>query len=193
MKVLVLYVHPYEKSFNHAILEQVVSGLNEGGHEHQVVDLYAINFDPVMKATDFQLMQQGKVSDDVMEQQQKLIWAEGIIIIHPIWWENHPAMLVGWFDRVLCTGFAYHIDEKGYHGLLNHIRKALFIMTAGRTEAEAVVNGVDICKRIFKDQRSLEFTGIPDVRYQIFYDVIRADDATRNQYLQEARRLAMNF
>ena len=53
MKVLVVYAHPYDKSFNHAILEEVTQGLAEGGHEYEVVDLYAINFDPILSANDF--------------------------------------------------------------------------------------------------------------------------------------------
>ena len=193
MKVLVVYVHPYEKSFNHAILESVTAGLQEGRHEYEVVDLYAMNFDPILSANDFVLMQQGKVADDVAEQQEKIRWCEGLIIIHPIWWENHPALLVGWIDRVLSNGFAYSIDEQGYHALLPHIKKAQFFMTAGGTEEEAVVDGIDICKRIFKDQRTIEFTGAGDVQYEVFYNVIMGDDALRKGYLEKARTMAKEF
>ena len=53
MKVLIIYAHPNPKSFNHAILENFVLGLTEGGHTYEVVDLYAMKFDPVYSMQDF--------------------------------------------------------------------------------------------------------------------------------------------
>jgi NAD(P)H dehydrogenase (quinone) len=53
MKVLTVYAHPNPKSFCHAILEQFTKGLVEAGHTSEVVDLYAINFDPVFRLADF--------------------------------------------------------------------------------------------------------------------------------------------
>ena len=192
MNVLVVYAHPYDKSFNHAILEQVEGGLREAGHTVEVVDLYAINFDPVLSARDLVMLQEGKVADDVREQQEKLTWADGLIIIHPIWWENHPAILKGWIDRVFSHGFAYTIDDQGAHGLLD-LKRVLLIMTAGGTEEEAIVDGVDICKRIFYDQRALEFCGVRGYTHEVFYNVLMGDDQTRQDYLNKAYDLARNF
>ncbi|MGZ6633638.1 MAG: NAD(P)H-dependent oxidoreductase [Solirubrobacteraceae bacterium] len=47
MRVLAVYAHPNRKSFCHAVLEQFTTGLRDGGHSVEVVDLYAIKFDPV--------------------------------------------------------------------------------------------------------------------------------------------------
>ena len=52
MKVLTVYANPNPKSFCHAILEQFTQGLRDAGHESEVVDLYAIKFDPVLKTRD---------------------------------------------------------------------------------------------------------------------------------------------
>jgi NAD(P)H dehydrogenase (quinone) len=53
MRVLTVYAHPNPKSFCHAILEQFTKGLEDGGHVSEVVDLYAIRFDPVFRMQDF--------------------------------------------------------------------------------------------------------------------------------------------
>jgi len=193
MNVLVLYAHPYNKSFNHAILEEVVEGLKEAGHAYEVVDLYDINFNPVLSANDFILMQQGNVADDVAEQQKKVTWADGIICIHPIWWENHPAILKGYFDRVFSVGFAYQVLETGETKGLLDVKKALLITTAGGSEEEAWCDGIDICKRIFEDQRTFTFCGIPQFNHEVFYNVIMCEDAVRKEYLKKARELAKNF
>ncbi len=53
MKVLTVYAHPNPKSFCHAILQQFTRGLEDAGHTNEVVDLYAIHFDPVFRMEDF--------------------------------------------------------------------------------------------------------------------------------------------
>ncbi len=53
MRVLTVFAHPQPKSFCGAVLEQFSAGLKEAGHTNEVVDLYAIHFDPVFRTADF--------------------------------------------------------------------------------------------------------------------------------------------
>ena len=53
MKVLTVYAHPNPKSFCRAILQRFTQGLADAGHTSEVVDLYAIRFDPVFRTPDF--------------------------------------------------------------------------------------------------------------------------------------------
>jgi NAD(P)H dehydrogenase (quinone) len=53
MNILTVYAHPNPKSFCHAILDEFSKGLKDAGHTNEVVDLYAINFDPVFRVKDF--------------------------------------------------------------------------------------------------------------------------------------------
>jgi len=53
MRVLTVFAHPNPKSFCHAILERFTRGLQDAGHVSEVVDLYAIRFDPVFRTQDF--------------------------------------------------------------------------------------------------------------------------------------------
>ena len=53
MKVLTVYAHPDPNSFCHAVLQQFIKGLKEAGHTSEVVDLYAIGFNPVLTLRDF--------------------------------------------------------------------------------------------------------------------------------------------
>ncbi|UCG54492.1 MAG: NAD(P)H-dependent oxidoreductase [Dehalococcoidia bacterium] len=52
MRILIVYAHPYPKSFNHAILESFTRGLTDGGNTFEVVDLYAIKFNPIVQMND---------------------------------------------------------------------------------------------------------------------------------------------
>jgi len=53
VRVLTIYAHPNPKSLNHAVLERFTAGLEDAGHVNEVVDLYAIRFDPVVRARDY--------------------------------------------------------------------------------------------------------------------------------------------
>ncbi len=53
MHVLTVIAHPQPKSFCHAVLSEFTHGLQDGGHTFEVVDLYAIRFDPVFRTADF--------------------------------------------------------------------------------------------------------------------------------------------
>jgi NAD(P)H dehydrogenase (quinone) len=194
MKVLVVYAHPNPQSFNHAILESFTKGLVEAGHTYEVVDLYAIKFNPCLSGEDFVVFMQGKVPDDVRAQQEKVSQADGLVFIHPVWWSGQPAILKGWVDRVFSMGFAYMHDEKTgqVNGLLKN-QKALIINTSGANEAEAKTSGMaDVLKKI-EDDLMLKFTGIDNVQHVLFYNVIMTDDATRKGYLGKARDLGKTF
>jgi NAD(P)H dehydrogenase (quinone) len=52
MKVLTVFAHPGSGSFNHAVLQRFDAGLRAAGHVSEVVDLYAIGFDPVLRERD---------------------------------------------------------------------------------------------------------------------------------------------
>jgi len=67
MKVLTVYAHHNPKSFCHAVLEQFTAGLKDAGHTSEVVDLYAIRFDPVFRARDFACFVYEGMPMDVLE------------------------------------------------------------------------------------------------------------------------------
>ena len=53
MKILTVYANPNPRSFCHAVLEQFSRGLKDAGHINEVVDLYAIKFNPVLQLRDY--------------------------------------------------------------------------------------------------------------------------------------------
>jgi NAD(P)H dehydrogenase (quinone) len=53
MNVLTVYANPNPRSFCHAVLEQFTKGLEEAGHKNEVIDLYAMKFNPILTASDY--------------------------------------------------------------------------------------------------------------------------------------------
>jgi NAD(P)H dehydrogenase (quinone) len=67
MHVLTIYAHNNPKSFCHAILDEFTAGLGEAGHSTEVVDLYAIGFDPVHRPRDMPGWLTESIPNDVLD------------------------------------------------------------------------------------------------------------------------------
>lgn len=67
MKVLTVYAHHNPRSFCHAILEKFSAGLAEAGHSHEVIDLHAIGWNPVLGDRDGPNWIDDSVPPDVLE------------------------------------------------------------------------------------------------------------------------------
>jgi NAD(P)H dehydrogenase (quinone) len=67
MRVLIIFAHHRRQSFCGAVLERFTKGLDEAGHDHEVVDLHAIGFDPVIGDADGPNWIDDSVPDDVLD------------------------------------------------------------------------------------------------------------------------------
>ena len=67
MKVLTVYAHPNPNSFSHALLEDFTRGLADAGHEADVLDLYALKFDPVFTQADLATWLDPGMPSDILE------------------------------------------------------------------------------------------------------------------------------
>ena len=146
MKVFIVGAHPEPQSFNTALRDLSVGVLRGRGHEVRVSDLYAMNFDPVASAADFEdrsnpgylvyaLEQRhgyetGTLAPDILGEIEKLLWCDLLILNFPVFWFSTPAILKGWIDRVLVSGLTYggkrFYDRGGLAG-----RKAMVTVTLG--------------------------------------------------------------
>ncbi len=65
--MLTVYAHNDPRSFCHGVLERFTAGLADAGHESEVVDLYAIKFDPVFRDRDVASYTSGDIPTDILE------------------------------------------------------------------------------------------------------------------------------
>ncbi len=72
-----------------------------------------------------------------------MIWAELLVIVHPVWWFAPPALLKGWVDRVLAGGVALDHSSEPPSGLLKG-RRALVVQTfkTSRTVDRILMGGM---------------------------------------------------
>lgn len=130
MKKLVIYAHPWDGSFNHSVKEMVISNFVEQGHSVDLIDLNKDGFNPVMNSDDLSLFSAGNFADDLASDYAKrLLAADELIIIFPIWWYGEPAILKGFYDKVFLKGHLYDEVDHQLKGLLK-THKATIITTA---------------------------------------------------------------
>ena len=128
MNWYILLAHPNPASFNHAVCNAFVEGLKQAGAAYRVNDLYASGFNPLMAGDDFNQFEDGGVlPEDVLAEQTAVEGSDGLALIYPVWWNEAPAILKGWLDRVLSKGWAYDISAEGEFQSLLTLKKVVIL------------------------------------------------------------------
>lgn len=166
MKILIVYAHPEPTSLNGALKDFAVAHLTRSGHQVQVSDLYAMDWkSPIDRqdrldqpdgarfdasADSEHAYRNGTQSVDIAQEQEKLRWADVLILQFPLWWYSMPAILKGWVDRVYAYGFAYGVGEHSDlrwgdrfgEGTLAG-KRAMVVVTAGGWESHYSARGIN--------------------------------------------------
>jgi putative NADPH-quinone reductase len=112
MRMLLVLDHPYtitsaqnvphQRSFTAAVAAAARDGAQSAGHDVDLIDLAADDFNPAMTSADLAAWRQAQVVDPtVLDYQRRLLAADHLVFAFPVWWEAMPAMTKGFLDRVL--------------------------------------------------------------------------------------------
>jgi NAD(P)H dehydrogenase (quinone) len=191
MKACIVFAQEGEQSFTHEIMHRVTAVFDRAGIGYNVRDLYKMKFKAVFDADDMRLVEQGKTSADVEEEQQLITDADLLVMIYPVWWWAPPAILKGYVDRVFTHGFAFRYDENGPTGLLTG--KQAFVFTTTRESArEMRAKGLDqVIEKQIADG-TLKMMGF-DVTYQNFPEVPYVSDAEREDMLRQVEETIVSI
>lgn len=135
MKTTVIYAHPWSGSFNRAMLDRVTASLQQEKTSFHLIDLNGDGFNPVLSEKELALYGQGKSADPLVARYNRMLdETDRVILIFPVWWYDMPAVLRGFFDKVMLTGSAYGENETGMYALRNIGKTILFTSSAASTE-----------------------------------------------------------
>lgn len=159
MNVLVVYAHPKPDSLTGALKDVAVDQLRADGHEVRISDLYAMGWKAhadtedfgAVSETNFMLAsgaayQEGTLRADIQAEQQKLLWADAVLLHFPLWWFSMPAILKGWVDRVFTCGFAYGAGGTAlprYGAGVLAGRRAMLVVSIGGKEPSYSDRGIN--------------------------------------------------
>lgn len=130
---LIVYCHPWEGSFNNAILRSVIRSLDADGIAYDLIDLHKDGFNPVYDAEELSLYHAGGTKDPLVTRYLGLLKAcDVLVFVTPVWWNEIPGMLKGFFDKVMKEGegLSHVITKTGIRGTLTNIRKAYVFSTS---------------------------------------------------------------
>lgn len=213
MKVFIVFAHPEPQSLNGSLLQVTVKELEAQGHEVKISDLYAMKWKPQVDRADFPHVEvdarlkvawasaeataANTLTEDVKGEQEKLLWADLVILQFPLWWYAMPAILKGWVERVLSLGFGYGIGEHNEkhwgdrygEGKLSG-KRAMLSVTAGGWREHFSARGVNgpIEDLLFPVTHGvLYYTGLEVLPSFIVYRADRLDEVRYDKTAAELR------
>ena len=186
-RALIVFAHPVPESLNAAAHRIVVETLSQRGWDVDDCDLYAEGFDPVLTCEERRRYHDTSVNcGPVQGYVDRLRAAEAFVLCFPVWNFGYPAILKGWFDRVMLPGVTFRLNDGKLSPCLNNIRKLAAVTTYGSTPWRAFLAG-DPPKRLFR--RAVWGTLRPDkMRYIAQYDMNNITAAGCEAFLTRVRR-----
>jgi NAD(P)H dehydrogenase (quinone) len=186
MIISIILGHPDNKSFNHAIANTCRNHLLELGHTVFFHDLCAENFDPMLPA--IEIPGNGTIDPVIQGYCDEISSSDGIIIIHPNWWGQPPAILKGWIDRVLRPSVAYKfLEGDNGEGVPLGLLKAQFaiVFNTSNTSEERENNlFLDPLETIWKNC-IFDLCGVNNFYRKMFRIVVTSTPEERLSWLSE--------
>ncbi|MBI2285337.1 NAD(P)H-dependent oxidoreductase [Candidatus Saccharibacteria bacterium] len=204
MNVLIVYAHHEPGSFTSAMKNLAIEVLSRQGHGVVVSDLYGEGFNPVAQKWDFVTTSGGHFnymteqkhaanldlafSPDILGEIQKVKAADIILFATPLWWSGVPAILKGWFDRVLAMGVAWDSGRFYEKGLLRG-KQAMLIVSGGHPDQYYTGTGkhrvtpIQVLHGI--NHETLAFCGMDLQEPFVALNVLGLNDTDRLKILQE--------
>ncbi|OKP92776.1 NAD(P)H-dependent oxidoreductase [Paenibacillus sp. P32E] len=200
MRIAIIFDHPYgagasaniphARSYSAALLASVMRGLALNHHEVDLMDLHADGFNPVISAAELAAWRQGKTLDPLAaDYQKRIIAADHLIFIFPIWWECMPATTKGFLDKVFVKGTIYHEPKPGrpFSHLLPKLTgvSLLTVMSTPDTIYRWFF-GNPVTKVLFRG--TFRKMGIHKLRWYNYTGMERRSPQAREHYLQKTEQ-----
>jgi putative NADPH-quinone reductase len=183
MKILVLYAHPVETSFNAALHRTIVERLIAAGHVVDDLDLYAEDFDPRLTRAERLAYHDPRGPHDAVDPYVcRLLAAEALVLTFPVWNYGFPAILKGFFDRVFLPGVSFRMVDGKATPSLHNIRKVAAVTTYGGSWFRAALMGNPPKKLIHRMLRLTVKPGAP-VSYLAHYSMNLSTQESREKFM----------
>ena len=107
MSILIINGHPDLNSFTSQLAKRKYDNIHSTNKDVTLLNIAELEFDIFYKG----FSEKKSLEPDLIEAQSKIKNAEHIILFTPIWWSTYPALLKGFFDKVLQPNFAFKYQK----------------------------------------------------------------------------------
>ncbi|SEO42954.1 NAD(P)H dehydrogenase (quinone) [Amphibacillus marinus] len=196
MKALIIFAHPREESFSHALLDTVTKALQAKNYQVTVRDLYAMNFNPILQGKDAIHIEDGQFvreqedfPDEIKLEQQLMLASDLYIYIFPIWWNGMPAIMKGYIDRVFQHGFAYSFDDPAVRDQFLG-KRALFLTPTGQPQLiDGEENPLSVAIKTVTSGWLFNSNGVEVIDHIFYGRVPYLTRAELEDYLEDTRQI----
>jgi putative NADPH-quinone reductase len=194
MKISLILAHPDKESFNAAIAARCRETLVGNGHMVYFHDLYAEKFDSLLPAGE--IPREAELPEALKRHCDEIASVDGIVVVHPNWWGQPPAIMKGWVDRVFRPGIAYEfIEGDAGEGIPSGLLKAASALVFNTSNTES---GREI--EVFKDPLEtiwknciFDLCGVHDFYRRMFNIVVASSEEARARWLSEVSETVNRF
>ncbi|MFD9550295.1 NAD(P)H oxidoreductase [Nocardia salmonicida] len=164
---LVVLGHHRSDSLSAHVADRAVGRLTDAGYTVDFLDLHAENFDPRMTVADQpEWGNRDKVYSPTAEaHMRRLLAADVVVVVFPVYWQSVPALLKGWIDAVWNYGFAYGRSKPRLAG-----KRILWLGLAGATADDAIVPGMQQLLEAQLNEGLAYYSGFADSRVGLLPD-----------------------
>lgn len=190
LKISLILAHPNPASFNHAIAGTALQTLQYHGHQVYWHDLYSERFDPLLPRGE--LDRGAPLPEFLQDHCREVSQADGLVVVHPNWWGQPPAILKGWIDRVLRPGVAYQFldgdDGEGVPRGLLRAQAAIVFNTSNTPRPRELTVFGDPLETIWKNC-IFGLCGVNNVFRKNFEVIVTSTPALREGWLREVQEI----
>jgi putative NADPH-quinone reductase len=189
-KIVIINAHPNHQAFNFGLAAAYKKGARLTGAEVKEIVIADLKFNPNLQ---FGYQKKMELELDLVEAWEKIVWADHMVWIYPVWWGGMPALAKGFIDRVFLPGFAfkYRKDSVCWDKLLKG-KTAHIITTLDQPGwYYRLVYGRPSVNQLKKS--TLEFCGVKPVKVTYVGIVKTSTDEKRQQWIEKTEELAWRY
>lgn len=198
MRVHVIHAHPVETSFNRTLFDTVVETLTAKGHTVDSLNLYDERFDATLSRDERLNYHEvpGNLTPSVKPYVDRLMAAEALVFVHPVWNYGYPAILKGYFDRIFLPGVSFILEGGGDRGKLRpnltNIKKVMFVTTYGGDRWRTILMG-DPPRRLARRWAWATFGTRTPPKYLALYDMNNNSSEQLSGFIEKVRFETQQF
>lgn len=184
-KSLLVWVHPVPDSYNAALRDATLAGLEQTGQRPEVIDLYGSSFDA---SYDIHADANPNPNQDILAHHRaSLAQAQELLFVYPTWWDGLPAILKSWLEQMFPQALDNPAGRAAAQQTLGNIKHLTAVTTHGSSRWVNLVQGRAGRKILGQSLKGLCTDGCR-FRWVSLYKIDRLSDKQRRAFLEATTR-----
>ncbi len=187
-RICIIHGHPdaQRPHFCKALGDAYANGARDAGHSVEEISVGALDFELLMQPADFAT----PPDDPILSEREKILAADHVVIIFPLWLGSMPAKLKGFFEQMARGHFLLGDADSSKEFPKGQMagKSARVIVTMGMPGLAFTLYFGAHGLKAFK-QGVLKLAGFKPVKHTIIGMVEAGDEARHNKLLEKVRSL----